>query len=203
MEQEASAASKRGRDNLSRMAAQHLQKIEVRQAGLDKSAVASSLAAREQELADAELARKLLEPSLRAESSLEDDESLALQLSAEEARHASERLNIEEMDELLARRLRAEEEERRSSMTTDRFLAATLQAEHGRAGQLLSRAEQLEDFLAAPLGSRPLPQSNDLMPETLRRIVAMTTTAKSGTPAGKSPACSTFRSAGSAIAAGA
>merc|ERR1719456_1748001 len=104
------------------MAAQHLQKIEVRQAGLDKSAVASSLAAREQELADAKLARKLLEPSLRAESSLEDDESLALQLSAEEARHASERLNIEEMDELLARRLRAEEEERRSSVTADRFL---------------------------------------------------------------------------------
>jgi len=60
----------------------------------------------------------------------------------------------------------------------------------------------LDRLLVKGLGSRPLPKSNDLMPETLRRIVAMSTAASAKSPIAKSSACSTFRAAGSAIAAG-
>jgi len=184
---------------MSFLAAKHLQHIEVRQSGLDGNAVATLLAAREQDMADATLAQKLLaEDAAAAAMTPEADALFAKRLAAEEERNSSERDEMEDMDKKLADRLMAEEQERSSSIIHDRFLAATMQAEHGCAGQLLSRAVQLEDFLEAPLGSRPLPRNGDLMPETLRRIVAMSTLSNGKTL----PMSSPFRTTGSAIAAG-
>jgi len=184
---------------MSLFVANRLQRIEVRQAGLASGAVASHLAAKEQELADAALAQSLLDDDRAvASASPEDDATLAQQLADEEERQSDKRDDIEDLDKKLASRLKAEEEEHVSSITCDRFLATSLQAEHGRAGKLLARAECLEDFLEAPLGSRPLPKNNDLMPETLRRLAVMSSLASGR----KLPASSPFRATGTAIAGG-
>jgi len=184
---------------MSFLAAKHLQHIEVRQSGLDCNAVASRFAAKEQDMADATLAQRLLDEDVASAAiSPEADALFAERLAAEEERNSSERDEMEDMDKKLADRLMAEEQERANSIIHDKFLAATIQGEDGCAGKLLSRAVQLEDFLEAPLGSRPLPRNGDLMPETLRRIVAMSTLSNSK----KSPISSPFRTTGSAIAAG-
>mmetsp|Transcript_62081 Transcript_62081/g.108678 ORF Transcript_62081/g.108678 Transcript_62081/m.108678 type:complete len:227 (+) Transcript_62081:103-783(+) len=152
---------------------------------------------------DAEIALILEREEERAnrqKRELEDsDADLARTLAAQEetcgwdrleARHAAEDADAE-----FARLLAAKDRSHAMSVPFDKALGTELQAEHGRAGKLLSRAVQLEEFLEAPLGSRDLPQNGDLAPETLRRIVQLTTAKFATAPSGVLPTCGSPKAA--------
>lgn len=193
---------RRGYEHLSKMKAERLQNIEVHRAGLSKASVASRLEEKKQETTDATFAKLIREEECAcAKITAEDDADFARQVANEEERRDNEAMSIEDMDVALAKRLSEEEKEHGRSIESDWELAATLQSEHGRAGKMLSRAAQIEEFLEAPFGSRPMPVNGDLFPETLQRIVAMSTAAVGKSASGKCPASSPFRTAGSSIAA--
>lgn len=154
--QQARAARERDGDHLSELLAKRLQSIEVRQAGLDESALASRLNSAEDQAAAEALAKQLLA----------DDERALKEARAEAARR-------EEEDLALARRLAQQDETRDhrdyADMGEDAALAKLLQQEEERAAGCVAPAAHIT-APPAPAGPPARLPSQGVPPSPLGRV---------------------------------